>query len=104
MKPIGMVAALICVGFIGHAHGATLACEAEASFDWYTHPDVRLGDDFDPVAGPPVYEVDLATGHYRIRFANRTEAHRQGTMMVLQDANESEHRTSSAGTRPTGTT
>jgi hypothetical protein len=92
MKALGTLATLICAGFVAHAQAATLACQAEASFDWYTHPDIRLGDDFDPEAGPPVYEVDLATGGYSVRFANRTEAHREGTMEVLQGVSEGEHR------------
>lgn len=88
-RPIVLVLAFFLTGL--RAEAEAVSCKAEASFDWYTDPDIRLGDSFDPEAGPPVYEVELATGRYRVRFGHRTDAHRSGVMEILQHPDDARH-------------
>lgn len=73
-------------GSIGAASAATMVCTAEAGFDWYTNPTIGLSQDYDPKAGPPVWEVDLATGTYTERFAKRETIRHAGTFDIFKAA------------------
>ncbi len=68
--------------------GPLITCAVETGFDWYTTPEIALSRDFDPEVGPPVFEIDLETGIYTDRFANRAEPHRSGVLAVLRKADK----------------